>query len=127
MYNHKEVEEEVKKFLVKENIQDKARNQNSKAGKSKKFYFMDGPPYATGHIHMGTALNKVLKDIALRSKRMQGFDVFDRPGYDVHGVPIEYQIEKELEVANDHLAQTLGYREEKNLVPLEPKIIQNNP
>src|SRR3989338_6311 len=64
--------------------------------KSKKFYFMDGPPYASGNIHMGTALNKILKDIAMRSQRLQGKDVFDRPGYDTHGIPIEFQVEKEL-------------------------------
>ena len=57
---------------------------------------MDGPPYATGKIHMGTALNKILKDIAMRSQRLQGKDVFDRPGYDTHGVPIEIQVEKEI-------------------------------
>ena len=57
---------------------------------------MDGPPYATGHIHIGHALNKTLKDISLRSKRAQGFDVFDRAGYDTHGVPIEFQVEKEI-------------------------------
>src|SRR3989338_1014322 len=45
---------------------------------------------------MGTALNKTLKDIAMRSKRMQGFDVFDRPGYDTHGVPIEFKVEQKL-------------------------------
>src|SRR3989338_9688097 len=64
--------------------------------KSKKFYFMDGPPYANGYIHMGTALNKILKDVAMRSQRLQGKDVFDRPGYDTHGVPIEFQVEKEI-------------------------------
>ncbi len=57
---------------------------------------MDGPPYANGHIHMGHALNKILKDIAIRSKRMQGFNVFDRAGYDTHGLPIEFQVEKEI-------------------------------
>ncbi len=87
-------EEEVKANWKKAGIPEKVRKQH--AGKGKPYYFMDGPPYATGHIHMGTALNKVLKDIALRSKRMEGFDVFDRPGYDTHGLPIEHQIEKEL-------------------------------
>ncbi|MEK6836616.1 MAG: isoleucine--tRNA ligase, partial [Nanoarchaeota archaeon] len=52
--------------------------------------------YATGHIHLGTALNKILKDVAMRSKRMQGYDVFDRPLYDTHGVPIEHGVEKEI-------------------------------
>ncbi|MBS3062964.1 MAG: isoleucine--tRNA ligase [Candidatus Diapherotrites archaeon] len=87
-------EEEVKAFWKQAGVPEKVRKQH--AGKGKPYYFMDGPPYATGHIHMGTALNKVLKDVALRSKRMEGFDVFDRPGYDTHGLPIEHQIEKEL-------------------------------
>ena len=86
-------EQEILDFWDKNKIYEKSVNQNSKG---KKFYFMDGPPYASGHIHMGTALNKILKDIAMRSKRIQGYNVFDRPGYDTHGVPIEYQVEKEI-------------------------------
>jgi len=89
-----EEEKKVKEFWKKEGIALKARTKH--AGKGKKYYFMDGPPYATGHIHMGTALNKILKDVALRSRRMQGFDVFDRPGYDTHGLPIENRVEKKL-------------------------------
>ncbi|MDD5162863.1 MAG: isoleucine--tRNA ligase [Candidatus ainarchaeum sp.] len=85
-------EEEIREFWKKQKISEKARRQNAKS--KKKFYFMDGPPYATGHIHMGTALNKILKDVAMRSRRMQGFDVFDRPGYDTHGMPIEYKVEQ---------------------------------
>src|SRR3989344_997683 len=85
-------EEEIHKFWREKKIPEKARKQNAKS--KKKYYFMDGPPYATGHIHMGTALNKVLKDIAMRSRRMQGFDVFDRPGYDTHGMPIEFKVEE---------------------------------
>ncbi|MCD6434749.1 MAG: isoleucine--tRNA ligase, partial [Candidatus Diapherotrites archaeon] len=81
-------------FWKKNKIIEKVRHRNSNS--KKKFYFMDGPPYATGHIHMGTALNKILKDVAIRSKRMQGYNVFDRPGYDCHGLPIENKVEKEL-------------------------------
>ncbi len=87
-------EEEIHRFWKKGKIAEKSRKQNAKS--KEKFYFMDGPPYATGHIHMGTGLNKVLKDVAMRSQRMQGKDVFDRPGYDSHGTPIEVQVEKEL-------------------------------
>ncbi len=76
----------------KEKIIEKARNKNK--GKQP-FFFVDGPPYASGSIHMGTALNKVLKDVVLRSKRMQGYDVYDRPGYDTHGLPIENKVQKE--------------------------------
>ncbi len=56
----------------------------------------DGPPYANGHIHMGHALNKVLKDIILKSKRMAGFHCVYVPGWDCHGLPIEINVDKEL-------------------------------
>ncbi|MDP2673156.1 MAG: isoleucine--tRNA ligase [Nanoarchaeota archaeon] len=87
-------EKEILDFWGKNKIYKKSVKKNSGG---KKFYFMDGPPYATGHIHMGTAMNKILKDIAMRAHRLQRYDVFDRPGYDTHGVPIEFQIEKEIE------------------------------
>ena len=56
----------------------------------------DGPPYANGHIHMGTALNKILKDIVVKSHQMSGFDSIYVPGWDCHGLPIEHQVDKEL-------------------------------
>ncbi len=56
----------------------------------------DGPPYANGHIHLGTAFNKVLKDIILKSKRMAGFHCPYIPGWDCHGLPIEHNVDKEL-------------------------------
>ena len=93
MYDFKQAEKDVLKFWKKNRIYEKSRKKNAKG---KKFYLMDGPPYATGHIHIGTALNKILKDVAMRSKRLQGCDVFDRPGYDTHGVPIEIKVEKEI-------------------------------
>src|SRR3990167_10297002 len=93
MNDKKLIEKQTLDFWKIQKIYEKSKKKNAKG---KKFYFMDGPPYATGHIHMGTALNKVLKDIAMRSHRIQGQDVFDRPGYDTHGVPIELQVEKEI-------------------------------
>jgi isoleucyl-tRNA synthetase len=87
-------EEEIRKYWKEKAIPDKVRKKSAK--QKKYFYFMDGPPYATGHIHMGTALNKILKDVAMRFKRMNSFNVFDRPGYDTHGTPIEFQVEKEI-------------------------------
>ena len=93
MQNILDKEAEILKFWKENKIYEKSRNKNEKG---KKFYLMDGPPYATGHIHLGTALNKILKDIAMRSRRLQGYRVFDRPGYDTHGVPIEFQVEKEI-------------------------------
>ena len=56
----------------------------------------DGPPYANGHIHMGTALNKVLKDLVVKSRAMLGYNAVYVPGWDCHGLPIEHQVDKEL-------------------------------
>ncbi|MBP1752099.1 MAG: Isoleucyl-tRNA synthetase [Geobacteraceae bacterium] len=67
------------------------------AGRDKPKYILhDGPPYANGHIHIGHALNKILKDIVLKSKRMSGFNAPYVPGWDCHGLPIELQVEKNL-------------------------------
>ena len=59
-----------------------------------KFILHDGPPYANGHLHMGTALNKILKDVVNRSQQMLGRDAAYVPGWDCHGLPIEWQIEQ---------------------------------
>ena len=56
----------------------------------------DGPPYANGHIHMGHALNKILKDMVVKSRSMSGYDAVYVPGWDCHGLPIEHQVDKEL-------------------------------
>ena len=80
--------------------------------KEKPIYFLhDGPPYANGNIHMGHALNKVLKDIILKYKRLRGFNAPYIPGWDTHGLPIEWKIIQEMgdKVAN---MSTLELREE---------------
>ncbi|MDD5533071.1 MAG: class I tRNA ligase family protein, partial [Syntrophales bacterium] len=65
--------------------------------KGRKTYILhDGPPYANGHIHLGTALNKIIKDLVIKSKNMGGFDSIYVPGWDCHGLPIEHQVDKEL-------------------------------
>ena len=61
-----------------------------------KFVFHDGPPYANGHIHMGHALNKILKDFIVKIMSMKGFDAGFIPGWDCHGLPIEHQVSKKL-------------------------------
>src|SRR5918992_6038290 len=61
-----------------------------------KFVLHDGPPYANGQIHLGTALNKILKDLVVKSRSMAGFDAPYVPGYDCHGLPIELQVDREL-------------------------------
>ena len=60
----------------------------------KKFILHDGPPYANGDIHIGHAVNKVLKDIIIKSKTLSGYDAPYIPGWDCHGLPIELQVEK---------------------------------
>lgn len=68
-------------------IQDKAKNRPS-------FVLHDGPPYANGRIHLGTALNKILKDFIIKSKTMQGFRAPYLPGWDCHGLPIEIKVDQ---------------------------------
>ncbi|MDP3112872.1 MAG: isoleucine--tRNA ligase [Thermodesulfovibrionales bacterium] len=74
---------------IYEKIQDKNKN-------SKHYILHDGPPYANGHIHIGHALNKILKDIIIKFKSMQGFYSPYVPGWDCHGLPIELQVDKNL-------------------------------
>lgn len=90
-YNPNKVEEEILDFWEKKKVYKnlKSRNKNNK-----KFYYLDGPPYTTGAIHIGHAWGKALRDSIMRYKRMQGFDVYDRPGFDMHGLPIEVAVEK---------------------------------
>ncbi len=67
------------------------------AGAGKPLFVMhDGPPYANGEIHLGHALNKILKDIIVKSKTLSGFDAPYIPGWDCHGLPIELQVEKKV-------------------------------
>jgi len=91
-YQPLESEPEILNYWKKKEIYEKAKNKNK--GK-KSFYFLDGPPYTSGKVHIGTAWNKSLKDCFLRYKRMAGFDVWDRAGYDMHGVPTEQGVQKE--------------------------------
>ena len=69
--------------------------RNSSKGREP-FILHDGPPYANGNIHIGTALNKILKDIIVRSKQMAGYDAVYVPGWDCHGLPIEHNVDIEL-------------------------------
>ena len=92
-YEPTKQEPEILQFWKRKDIYAKAKEKNK--GK-KKFYFLDGPPYTSGKVHLGTAWNKILKDCVLRYKRMKGFDVWDRAGYDMHGMPTEQAVEKAL-------------------------------
>ncbi|MCU0598096.1 MAG: isoleucine--tRNA ligase [Desulfobacterales bacterium] len=77
----------------KDKLYDTIRTSSS--GRQR-FILHDGPPYANGNIHIGTALNKILKDIIVRSRQMKGFDAVFVPGWDCHGLPIELNVDKQL-------------------------------
>ncbi len=82
--------------ILEEWIKNKIFDQLRKKSKGKeKFILHDGPPYANGHIHIGTALNKILKDVIVRTQQMVGKDSIYVPGWDCHGLPIEWKIEEE--------------------------------
>ena len=83
----------IQKSWEKEGLFAKIREKNRD---HEKFLFHDGPPYANGPIHLGHLLNKVLKDLVVRSKIMEGFNVEFVPGWDCHGLPIEHKVLKEL-------------------------------
>ncbi|MFC6939303.1 isoleucine--tRNA ligase [Salinirubellus sp. GCM10025818] len=72
------------------------------------YFFVDGPPYTSGAAHMGTTWNKTLKDAYIRYLRMRGYDVTDRPGYDMHGLPIETKVEERLGFENKKDIEAFG-------------------
>ena len=85
-------EPEILEYWNKINLYQELR-QSSKG--DEKFVLHDGPPYANGNIHMGTALNKILKDIIVKFHQMDGKDSIYVPGWDCHGLPIEWKIEEQ--------------------------------
>ncbi len=98
-YDPHRVEEWVKKLWRENNVYRLVKEKSESM--EKRFNFIDGPPYPSGDVpHVGTAWNKVLKDVVLRYRRMTGHRVFDRPGYDCHGLPIEVKVEQRLGVRN---------------------------
>src|SRR5579884_3081850 len=85
--------EQVARWL-KDRVYERMVEKNRKA-KKPRFVLHDGPPYANGNIHIGHALNKILKDVVTKSQQMLGFDSNYVPGWDCHGLPIEWKIEEE--------------------------------
>lgn len=92
-YTFTQIETETLDFWKKNGVYESIKSKNK--GKQK-FYYLDGPPYTTGAIHLGHAWGKALRDSILRYKRMNGFDVHDQPGFDMHGLPIEKKVEVKL-------------------------------
>ncbi|MBE0521629.1 MAG: isoleucine--tRNA ligase [Candidatus Methanoperedenaceae archaeon] len=89
-YNAKLIEQDIQKFWEETDVYSRVRELRKNG---KKFFFVDGPPYTTGRIHLGTAWNKIIKDSILRYKSMNGAAVLDRAGWDMHGLPIEVKVE----------------------------------
>ncbi|HLE64732.1 MAG TPA: class I tRNA ligase family protein, partial [Candidatus Bathyarchaeia archaeon] len=96
-YNPQRAEEEVLKFWQANRSYEKTKK---KLLNRPKFYFLDGPPYVNAPPHVGTAWNKTLKDVVIRYWRMKGYNVWDQPGYDCHGLPVEVMVEKTLKVGS---------------------------
>lgn len=89
-YDTKLIEKNIQKFWNDNDIYQKT---NKLRENSPKFSFLDGPPYCSGRIHLGTAWNKTIKDTFLRFKSMSGFNLRRQAGWDTHGLPIEHKVE----------------------------------
>src|ERR1022692_4053238 len=86
-----------------------AKIQAARAG-AEKFVLHDGPPFANGDVHIGTALNKILKDIIVKYKTLRGFNAPYIPGWDCHGLPIEFKVSQEMRKAGDTSADAVTIR-----------------
>jgi len=88
-YKSDELEPAILSYWQNNNTIEELRKRNKQG---KKFYFLDGPPYTSGKFHLAHAWNYALKDMIIRYKRMHGFNVWDRNGFDVHGLPTEHKV-----------------------------------
>jgi len=104
-FSAKDIEREVQEYWRTHGTYQAVKEQHSIG---KPFFFVDGPPYTTGQIHLGTAWNKILKDSILRYHRMNGKNVIDRAGYDMHGLPIEVKVEQKLGFVSKKDIETFG-------------------
>ena len=90
-YEFVKIDKSVHEFWADKDIFAKV-NKIRKNGPQ--YSFLDGPPYCSGKIHLGTAWNKVIKDTLLRYKSMNGFSLRRQAGWDMHGLPIEHKVEE---------------------------------
>ena len=90
-YDFKKIEEKVQNFWADSDIYEKT---NKLRANGPQYSFLDGPPYCSGKIHLGTTWNKVIKDTLLRYKSMNGFSLRRQAGWDTHGLPIEHKVEQ---------------------------------
>jgi isoleucyl-tRNA synthetase len=104
-YDPEAVEERVSDYWDAVDAYERTKEHRADA---ESYFFVDGPPYTSGAAHMGTTWNKTLKDAYIRYLRMRGYDVTDRPGYDMHGLPIETKVEAELGFENKKDIEAFG-------------------
>jgi isoleucyl-tRNA synthetase len=104
-YNAPELEKRIQIFWNETNAYKKTKELRATGAD---YYFVDGPPYTTGYIHLGTAWNKTIKDSVVRFKRMQKHNVRDQPGYDMHGLPIEVKVEQAIGIKSKKDIETYG-------------------
>ena len=104
-YNAPELEKRVQKYWIETNAYKKTKELRATGAD---YYFVDGPPYTTGYIHLGTAWNKTIKDSVVRFKRMQKHNVRDQPGYDMHGLPIEVKVEQAIGIKSKKDIEAYG-------------------
>jgi len=104
----------------KDGLYDRIRRKSQGA---RPFILHDGPPYANGHIHIGHALNKILKDMIVKYKTMKGFDALYIPGWDCHGLPIEHQLLKDMKASKSDF-DTLVFRKKANEYAMKYVAIQ---
>ncbi|QLD90485.1 isoleucine--tRNA ligase [Natronomonas salina] len=104
-YEPQDVESRVFDYWDEVDAYEKAKEHREDG---EDFFFVDGPPYTSGAAHMGTTWNKTLKDAYIRHLRMRGYDVTDRPGYDMHGLPIETKVEEQLGFDNKKDIEEFG-------------------
>lgn len=104
-YNSEQIEKKVTQLWEDSDAYRKTR-ESRKTGK--RLFFVDGPPYTTGHIHLGTAWNKIIKDSILRYYSMNNRNILERPGWDMHGLPIEVKVEGVLGFKNKKDIESFG-------------------
>jgi len=101
-------EEKIQSWWAEHDIYGKSKEKNRQRPV---YYFLDGPPYCSGTIHIGTAWNKIVKDTVLRYLSMRGKNVRRQPGWDSHGLPIEVRVEKELKLkSKKDIENVIGVR-----------------
>ncbi len=106
-YTPQQLEPEILAFWQKNKVVEKLRKRNQKGAK---FYFLEGPPYTSGRVHIGTAWQTSMKDIILRYKRMKQFNVWDRMGYDMHGLPTEQKVMAKFNLKNKEEIEKYGVK-----------------